>query len=416
MEGLKARLVSLLRWSERYTKTDMVYLMKGGFWLSVGQGVSSASAFLLAILFANLLAPETYGSYKYVLSIGALLSIPALQGLNAAVISSISRGKLGTYQEAFKTKAAWSLFGFVGGVLVALYYFTQGNETFGISFLVVAIGVPLMELFGLYDSVLQGLRRFRLSSIYFSLSQAAVAAALAASLLLTDSLTILVATYLGMWILVRAYFTSRTRSLLPDSAEADKEAVPYGKHLTLIGLIGMLASQADKVLIFHYLGPVQLAIYAVATGPAEHLKSAFKNIGTLALPRFSTRTREELVASTFSKTWRMALVVLACTIAFAAAVPFLYPLLFPLYPDAAPYAQLFVLSTVGVALAIPQTALQALSAKRELYVLNTLSSLLQIGALFAGVLFYGLWGAIIARVGVRLATLCLGLVLMRIAR
>ena len=43
--SLKKRLVHILRWSERYTKTDMVYFASGNFWLitsrviGVGSGV-----------------------------------------------------------------------------------------------------------------------------------------------------------------------------------------------------------------------------------------------------------------------------------------------------------------------------------------------------------------------------------------
>ena len=47
---------------------------------------------------------------------------------------------------------------------------------------------------------------------------------------------------------------------------------------------------------------------------------------------------------------------------------------------------------------LPIAALQSKSAKKELYQLNVYSSVIQIIILFLFIYFYGLWGAIIARV------------------
>ncbi len=67
MQTLRAKICNFLRWSEKYIKTDMIYLVKGGFWLTLGQIISSVSSLLLVIAFANLLPKETYGIYKYFL-------------------------------------------------------------------------------------------------------------------------------------------------------------------------------------------------------------------------------------------------------------------------------------------------------------------------------------------------------------
>ena len=60
---IKNRIILLLRKSEKYTKTDMVYLFSGGSWLVVGQIISSVSALALAVLFANLARVSIVG-YK----------------------------------------------------------------------------------------------------------------------------------------------------------------------------------------------------------------------------------------------------------------------------------------------------------------------------------------------------------------
>ena len=87
-EGLKARVVSLLRASERYTKTDMVYVTTSGFWLILGQSVSAVATLGLAIAFANLLDQELYGNYKYALAVASVMGTLTLTGFTSAVMRS----------------------------------------------------------------------------------------------------------------------------------------------------------------------------------------------------------------------------------------------------------------------------------------------------------------------------------------
>ena len=65
---IKEKIYKLLRKSEKWTHTDMIYLAKGGFWLTLGQIISSVSSFALAVAFANFLPKEVYGNYKYIIS------------------------------------------------------------------------------------------------------------------------------------------------------------------------------------------------------------------------------------------------------------------------------------------------------------------------------------------------------------
>ena len=88
---IKTKIYKLLRWSEKYTKTDMVYLAKGASWLTSGQIISSFAIVLLAIAFANLIPRETYGTYKYVISVVGALSIFTLPGINTAVVQAVAR-------------------------------------------------------------------------------------------------------------------------------------------------------------------------------------------------------------------------------------------------------------------------------------------------------------------------------------
>ena len=62
MQKLKQAGYDFLRWSEKYTKTDMVYTAQSGFWLNLNYIIGSFLSLGLTVLFAHLLPKETFGS------------------------------------------------------------------------------------------------------------------------------------------------------------------------------------------------------------------------------------------------------------------------------------------------------------------------------------------------------------------
>ncbi|HEX9608834.1 MAG TPA: oligosaccharide flippase family protein, partial [Candidatus Paceibacterota bacterium] len=98
VERIKRAAYNVLRKSERYTKTDMVYLTKGGIWLSISQGVAMVTGLLVAIAFANLLTPETFGTYKFVLSLAGIIGAFSLTGMSTALIRSVANGQEGALE------------------------------------------------------------------------------------------------------------------------------------------------------------------------------------------------------------------------------------------------------------------------------------------------------------------------------
>ena len=75
-------------------------------------------------------------------------------------------------------------------------------------------------------------------------------------------------------------------------------------------------------------------------------------------------------------------------------------------------SQLYALSLIPSASVVPYSLLQAHAAKRELYIYNTIIPIFQIGSLYVGILFFGLIGAIGARVITRVLTLIVSMILV----
>src|SRR3990172_6841992 len=101
MRELRNRGYQLLRQSEDFLKTDMVYLTKGGFWLSLGHGVAMLAGFFISIAFANLFPKESFGTYKFILSMVAMLGAFSLTGIGVAITQAVARGNGGSLRRGF---------------------------------------------------------------------------------------------------------------------------------------------------------------------------------------------------------------------------------------------------------------------------------------------------------------------------
>ncbi len=395
---LRYKLYHLLRKSQKYTKTDNVYLAKYGSWLTIAQVISSAGAFLLALAFANLLPKETYGVYKYVLSIVSLLAIPTLVGIDTAVTQAVSRGYEGSLIKGLKTKIKWGILGGLASLSLAGYYYFNDNATLTISFLIAALFIPLMESFNLYIALLGGRKIFAKQAQYTTLIRLISVAVLITTLFLTKNIFLIILAYFLSYTFLRLiFFLITLKKFLPNKKE-DPKTISYGKHLTLIEIISTIANYLDKILVFHYLGAVELAIYSFAIIPPEQIKSVLKNIKTLALPKLSQRSKKEIKAAILPKILKLALLIALTVVIYIILAPFLYGIFFPQYSQSVFYSQIFSISLIATVATLPYTALQAKTAKKQLYQFHIYAPLIQIALLVILIYFYGLLGIILARV------------------
>lgn len=397
---MKNFIYKILRYSERYTKTDMIYLSKGGFWLTFGQGVSILSAFLLSIAFANLLPKETYGNYKYILSIAGILAIPTLSGMNTALTQSVARGFDGSLFPVLKIKIKWGTLGSLASLVISAYYYLNGNEILAVSFLIASFFMPFMDSLLIYSAYLNGKKDFKNFSKYSIITKIIDAIIIAALLYSTDNLLILIFTYFLINTSLRLIFFKLTAKNIPsENLVKDPETISYGWHLSLMNIISTVAGQLDKILVYHYLGAVDLAIYSFATVIPENIKGVFKNINALAFPKFSEKTAEEIKKTIFKKMAKLIIIAIFITIIYIILAPFIFKLIFPQYTDAIFYSQIFSISIILLPITgITITALQSQKAKKELYQFNIYSSIIEITVLFVMVYFYNLIGIILARI------------------
>ncbi|MEK7177167.1 MAG: oligosaccharide flippase family protein [Patescibacteria group bacterium] len=397
MQNLRNKAYSLLRRSESFFKTDMVYLSKGGFWLLSGQVISLAISFGLSVAFANLLYQYEYGTYRYILSVAGMLGIISLSGLPTALTRSVAKGRSDSLWLAFFTNLKWSLLMTVGAGAIGLYYLLHGNNTLGISLLVAGALSPLLDSGELYNSFLNGTQQFKRSSIYRTLRTLFNSAGMLLALWFTRDPLYLVIVYFFLHTLSVTWIFFRVAREVPRTTIDNPEMIRLGVHTSFINGLASFADKIDNILVFQFLGPIQLAIYNFAVLLPTHMSGITKNIGTLATPRFAQMEKSSVQKTLVSKSLMIALVGGVLAVGYILIAPLLFNWFFPQYLDAIIYSQVYAVILVFSA-ALPVALLDVHLAIKEKYKANFLASFSKIILIFCGVFFYGLWGLIVARI------------------
>ncbi len=396
MKRAKQIIRNILHVGQRYFKTDMIYLAKNGFWLTLGQVSISFFAFMLTIAYANMLPKDSFGTYKYILSLGSVFGAITLTGLSTALTRAVSRDSHESLLTIFWVQLRWSLWITFFAGLGSLYYLLNENTVLATALLIIAVFSPISQAGGLYLSFLNGKRDFRRKSIYDIFYNLIPAISIFISLFFTTNPVILVFVFFISYTLAALLFFILTIKRYPDTEKGvvHPETITYAKHLSIMNLLSAGASQIDKVLIFHYLGPLQLAIYAFALSPISQLASLLRSINILSFPKFSSTSKELIQGTLPEKLARLWIPLALVVAAYCIAAPFVYKILFPEYLDAVIYSQIYALSLLLFPQEFMRTAMTAHASEKTLYT-STLSLLIiRIICLLLLVPSFGIAGAI----------------------
>lgn len=407
---MKKRLISFLRWSERYTKTDMVYLATTGWWLNLNVVIMSVLSLLMSIIFANLLSPAAYGMYQYLLSLSVLVAAISLAGMNTAVAQAVARGYEGVLRTAVRTQLKWAVVPVSLSIATAIYYFLHGNIELGIGLTAIALFTPLSNAFNTYVGLLEGKREFRQMFRLGNLTNIISYASLVLAMLWVRDAAILVVVNLAVNTAVMAYCYYKTLRLYKPNDRVDSAALPYGRHLSVIGAFATIMNQLGSILVFHFLGAAELAIYGLATMLPERAGTLFSFIGTASMPKFANHPIAYIRENLLAKVAKIAFAAIIVAAAYALLAPFIFRLLFPNYPSAVSFSQFY--APIIALVAVTSVANMTLTAKRltrELYVINFIQPLLLVGLQVALLLSCGIWGMIIAKLISTLVGVCLAL-------
>lgn len=403
MKSFREFSIDGLKWLEQYTKTDMLYLTKGGFWAILSQLIVSFGTFLLAIAFAHFVTKEAYGEYKYIISIAGILGTFTLNGLGTSVTKSVAEGFEGTLHYAFWKNIKWSVLFFITTFVIAVYYFLNGNFGLGASMLVVGSLSPFWTSTNLYNAYLLAKKDFKRSAIYYNMvGNIFPSLCIFLAILKTNNPLYLVSIFFISNTLIGLFLYVRVVKIYKPNPKIDTGVLGYSKHLSVIGILGGLGSNIDQVLIFHYIGPVQLAIYNFASAIPNQLKGPIKSLAGLVFPKFVERSDEDIRSGMINKFVWAFVAGVVFILAYIIFAPYIFQIFFPKYTESIFYSQILSFSLLAI-ISIPAEIYFVAKEKiKEQYIAILTTSILQIVIMFIAVLWKGLFGVVVARVLVKI--------------
>lgn len=391
---IKEKVYQFLRWSEKYTRTDMVYLARGGFWFIFGKGGIFLISLATMAAFASWVPKETFGAYQYILSIILILGIFSLPGIDTALVGAVVRGYEKTFFLAAKTKFKWSLISSGICFFISGWYLFQQSSALGISFFIAGVFLPFFSTFNLFYTFWNGKKRFDILNKYLVSLTFFSALVLIPIIFLTDNLILIILTYFASRTFFEAIFFKLTINKISNQGE-EKKTISFGKHLTLIQSSEIFGSQIDKVIIWQILGPVPLAIYSFALLPLSRVLDLIP-ILPLALPKISEKNIKEIKKGIFRKFLKLFLLSIPLAIFCILSAPFFYRVVFHSYLESIPYFQVLSLSLVLFPFSLLETSLIAEMKKKELYLTQFATPFLEIILFLVLAPLYGTWGIIFA--------------------
>lgn len=394
MKNTKDTIYKALRKSEAYTKTDMIVLAKESSWLSVGKAIGMLSALLLTYVLANFLPQSVYGQYKFVLSIFGIITAFSLTGLSTSLTQAVSKGFDGTFFESIKVHLKWSTLMTLMSLIIAIYYFLNDNHLLGISMILIALAAPIMQTYTMYSPYLQGKRNFRDDSWYSFWYSLIPAIALIAVTLISNSFIAIISTYFISYSLVTWFINNKVSKSIDKNLPIDHAAISYGKHLSLMNILGGISTHIDKILIFHYLGAIELAIYTIALAIPQQLRTFDRLISSLSATRLPSLSIEQIKKVLPRKSFFIFLASLFVTVTYILIAPLFFKIVFPNYLDAIFYSQIYVLIMLFSPVILLKQTLTAHTRKKELYIMQTAMPIIKIVGLFILLPPFGIMGAI----------------------
>lgn len=375
-------------------KIDINYLMRGGTLLSLTQITSAVFGFFLTFAFARYLPVDVFGTYRYILAVYALLVITSLPGLDTAIIETIAKGNHKAFGHAIKTKFKYGFIGTGLSIAYGIYHYLTGETQLFWLFVLVGVFLPFIECLSLYTGVLNAQKRFGFWAITEVANQIFSTIGLFVAMYFTSNIFILVSAYFLPYIFVRGISTLYSLKKFIENNSYDPSYLKYGHDMTWYQIITRGIASIDQMVLFHFMGPTQVAIFSIANAIPTRFQSVLRITGTLAFPKYANKTEQEIANSLPKKMLIFGAGIFVACLFYIFISPIFFKIFFPKYLESVSYSQVLILFVLS-GMTYPFGAyLGAHKKVKENYLFAFLS--FSIKALCLGILvpIYGVWGAV----------------------
>lgn len=397
MEQIKNLLRDRIQGLSRFFKTDMMYVTKSGFWLNANFILVSLFGLLSSVLFAHLVSKEIYGTYQFVIAIAGVIAVFAPNNMSSAVLRAVAQGYEGDFVKATRYQLRWGVIASVISVFASLWYVFHENIPLSLSLLLVALFMPSTLALNTWNAYIQGKKDYRRYFFYNALATTISYGGIIWVLFFKREFMWLIAANIIFGFLSNLVLYFVTVKKMRPHTETDPGTIPYGKHLSIMGIPQGLVGQLDALLIFHYVGAQALAVYSFATLLPEKITGGLKFIPLITLPKFSEKSESEVKDFFRKKIWWLLFFLGVMSALYALLSPYLFRFIFPAYVESIPFTQVYSLSFFAIAASVAQGALLSQRKVKELYITTLAFPILKTVLMFVLMFFYGVWGIIYAQ-------------------
>jgi len=404
---LKEPIASAITAFGKKWKIDAHYFAKNSFLVLIGQAIGFLRGIVSGYLVARFFDQTVYGEYQFMLSIMGMIAVLGIPGMATPVARAWSRGE--PFSVAAVTRHQFLVAIIGSGLLLAAIPFLDmyGKADLWPLFLAAAILFPLppiaMVRFGSYAV---GKARFDIS-LRANVVWSSISVVLTTLIILFHQSALLVLVVaVATPPLVYLWMGRHFRPPMVEGRDESGNIIRFAWKLTIASLPADLAWYVDKLMISHFFGLNQLALFSVAILIPEQAKVFTKQFFPVAF------AKQAAIVDSRATRLKLLQAVLAGTAVFAVGIavyvllcPFVIPFLFPNY-DA---SQLVFLTSVAAATLITNPAslfaqyLEAQGMIRETRIAQWGAAAVFLVLLGMLIPTMGLLGAIVARGGFRFA-------------
>lgn len=400
LEFIKGPLIRILRWSEKYTKTDMVYLASSNFWINASRIISIGSGVILTISFTRLLTPEQFGTYKYIIAAAGFIGTFSLTGLATSVMRTVAQGNFNVIPAVVRTAMLWTIPASLASLGVSIYYFAHGNSELGFAFFFIAATNSFSGGIASTKNVWGAAKEFKLSTLLGIPKIFVPFLVILLTIVVTKNVTWILFAYFfsNLLLSILGYYFMKWHFAFKDSPEGVPETVRYGKQMTLLGFFQIASGQIDQLLLWHFTTPATLAIYALAITPVNEAKNLISNLSGIMFPKIAVKTEKEVHDTLPLRIRQTFIASVVLTVIYVVTVPFLFTFVFPKYLASIVVSQLLALTILFQVNTVIDTYLIAHGEIKKRATTIMMTQFVEFALLFILIPLFGLWGAVAAAV------------------
>jgi len=382
-------------------KLDINYFLKGSFWTFLSQFITTIMGMLLLIAFTNLMSQENFGKYQFIFSILGIASVFTVPGLNQCAINCILTKKEHEFKKTADLKFKFSLISSL--ILIAcsgyFFLFDKVHPHIGITLLLLSLVSPLIYGLDIWLMYYVAKKEFKHTFMYQMTTVGCATLAVTGSLLFIKNPYLLVIIYHFCYALGSLGIYLSTRKKVKRSGGNTKEILSKGLHLSLLNALPSARKYVDKLIITFFLGFVATAIFSIASTISEQVNTTIKSLNNIIYPKIAEHdaaSRKIIIKQKI----KLLMIVLGSVTLFAIILtePFINLVIGKEYESAIRITwYLLGISIISALVFLGGKLLELDSRFSELYKINYVSAILEIGGYFLLIPAFGLLGVVISK-------------------